>query len=456
MEISIIARKKLIIYFMAGKLFGTDGVRGRVGESPMTPDILVRLGFSAGRALCTAHDSPQVLIGKDTRLSGYMVESALEAGFAAAGVDVLLSGPLPTAAVSYLTQTLRLSAGVVISASHNPHNDNGVKFFGADGQKLSDEMQAQIERGMDAPTVFTGNPGRARRLDAAADRYIEFCKRAFPPRRTLRGLRILADCANGAAYHVAPPVLHELGAEVVPFAASPDGMNINVDCGVMHPAPAANAVLQNAADVAVILDGDGDRVFMADEKGEVYDGDALLFVIATDLHRRGETPKGVVGTSMSNAALELAVREMGADFFRAEVGDRNVLGALEKRGWQIGGEPSGHLVLRDLHNTGDGVIAALQILAIMCECGRPLSALLADYRPHPQYQKNVRVKDRERALNSDSARKKIAETKSRLGGGRIVVRPSGTEKIIRVMAEAEDGETARRAAEEIAEILAAA
>ena len=313
---------------MAGKLFGTDGVRGRVGESPMTPDILVRLGFSAGRALCTAHDSPQVLIGKDTRLSGYMVESALEAGFAAAGVDVLLSGPLPTAAVSYLTQTLRLSAGVVISASHNPHNDNGVKFFGADGQKLSDEMQAQIERGMDAPTVFTGNPGRARRLDAAADRYIEFCKRAFPPRRTLRGLRILADCANGAAYHVAPPVLHELGAEVVPFAASPDGMNINVDCGVMHPAPAANAVLQNAADVAVILDGDGDRVFMADEKGEVYDGDALLFVIATDLHRRGETPKGVVGTSMSNAALESAVREMGADFSRRS-GRPDVLGALE-------------------------------------------------------------------------------------------------------------------------------
>ena len=439
------------------KYFGTDGVRGRVGEPPMTPDILVRLGFAAGRALCAAHESPQVLVSKDTRLSGYMVESALEAGFAAAGVDVLLTGPLPTSAASYLTQTLRLSAGAVISASHNPHSDNGVKFFGADGQKLSDEMQARIESGMNAPTVFTGNPGRARRLDAAADRYIEFCKRAFPQRQTLRGLRILADCANGAAYHVAPPVLHELGAEVIPFAASPDGMNINVKCGVMQPQPAAKAAARCGADAAIILDGDGDRIFMADEKGKIYDGDALLFLIARDMHRRGKTPAGVVGTQMSNAALERAVCEMGAEFYRADVGDRNVLRALSEREWQIGGEPSGHLVLRDLHCTGDGIIAALQILAIMGESGRPLSALLSGFRPRPQYQKSVRVENREQALQSESARRQIAETESRLAdGGRIVVRPSGTEKIIRVMAEAEDIAAARQAAEEIADALAAA
>ncbi|MGI9298472.1 MAG: phosphoglucosamine mutase [Gammaproteobacteria bacterium] len=439
------------------KYFGTDGVRGRVGEPPMTPDILVRLGFAAGRVLCAARQSPQVLISKDTRLSGYMVESALEAGFAAAGVDVLLSGPLPTSGVSYLAQTLRLSAGVVISASHNPHNDNGVKFFGADGQKISGEMEAKIEAGMGAPTVFKGNPGRARRLDAAADRYIEFCKRAFPPHKTLRGLRILADCANGAAYHVAPPVLHELGAEVVPFAANPDGMNINVNCGVMNPLPAAKAARRCGADAAVILDGDGDRIFMADEHGRIHDGDALLFLIARDMHRRGKTPAGVVGTQMSNSSLERAVREMGAEFFRAAVGDRHILRALAEREWRIGGEPSGHLVLRDLHCTGDGIIAALQALAIMGESGRPLSALLADYRPLPQFHKSVQVANRARALNNDAAKRLIAETESRLAdGGRVVVRRSGTEKLIRVMVEAKDAGVARRAAEEIAAALAAA
>ncbi|MGI9305893.1 MAG: phosphoglucosamine mutase, partial [Gammaproteobacteria bacterium] len=437
----------------------TDGVRGRVGAPPMTPDVLVRLGFAAGRVLGAAQDSPQVLISKDTRLSGYMAESALEAGFAAAGADVLLSGPLPTSAVSYLTQTLRLSAGVVISASHNPHNDNGVKFFGADGQKISGKIEAQIEARMASrdSLSFTGNPGRARRLDAAADRYIEFCKRAFPPRKTLRGMRILADCANGAAYHVAPPVLHELGAEVVPFADAPDGMNINVNCGVMHPRPAARAAKACGADAAVILDGDADRVFMADETGKIHDGDALLYLLANDLRRRGCAPAGVAGTLMSNLALERALQKMRIPFFRADVGDRHVLRALEERGWGLGGEPSGHLVLRDLHCTGDGIIAALQALAAMCETQKPLSELLAGYAPFPQCQKNVRVQNRAQALESPAARRAAAAAKKYLGKrGRIVVRPSGTENLIRVMAEAEDGAAAKRAAGEIAAALSPA
>ena len=444
---------------MAQKLFGTDGVRGRAGKPPITPDVLVRLGFAAGRVLGAGHKPPQFLISKDTRLSGYMAESALEAGFAAAGADVLLSGPLPTSAVSYLTQTLRLSAGVVISASHNPHNDNGVKFFGADGLKISDELEAKIEARMEARSVlsFSGNPGRARRLDAAADRYIEFCKRAFPPAKTLRGMRILADCANGAAYHVAPPVLHELGADVIPFAAAPDGSNINVKCGASHPQPAARAAKKHGADAAVILDGDGDRVFMADENGKIYDGDALLYVIARDMRRKGRPAEGVAGTLMSNLSLERALAADGTPFFRADVGDRHVLRALQERGWRLGGEPSGHIVLRDLHCTGDGIIAALQVLAAACETQKPLSALFAGYVPCPQFHNNVAVKNRARALSAPAVRRKIEAVQTRLGGGgRIVVRPSGTEKLIRVMAESEDGGAAKRAADDIAAALAAA
>lgn len=443
---------------MNEKLFGTDGVRGRVGEPPMTPDVLVQLGFAAGRVLCASHDSPQVLISKDTRLSGYMVESALEAGFAAAGVDVLLSGPLPTSAVSYLTQTLRLAAGVVISASHNPHNDNGVKFFGADGHKLADAVEAKIETAMRerSALTFSGNPGKARRLDAAADRYIEFCKRAFPPRVSLRGLRLLVDCANGAAYHVAPPVFHELGAEVITFADRPDGMNINKECGVMCPQPAAQAVTQHKAHAGVILDGDADRVFLVDENGVIYDGDALLYLIAKWRHQQGAPPAGMVGTQMSNLALEQAMSKLDVPFYRAEVGDRYVLAALKERGWQIGGEPSGHLVLRDFHCTGDGIVAALQALAIMCASGRPLSALLADFHLCSQHQQSVQVPDREKALNAAAVQQTVREVREQLGGsGRIVVRASGTEKLIRVMAEAEDAAVAQQAAGRIAAALAA-
>ena len=441
--------------------FGTDGVRGRVGEPPMTPDILVRLGFVAGRVLAErASDAPpQVLISKDTRLSGYMVESALEAGFAAAGVNVLLSGPLPTSGVSYLTQTLRLDAGVVISGSHNPHNDNGVKFFGADGYKLSDDMEVRIADGMtdNKALRFSGSPGRAFRLDAAADRYIEFCKRAFPPKMTLRGMRILVDCANGAAYHVAPPVLHELGADVVEFACQPDGLNINVECGVMHPQAAAKSVVENGASIGVLLDGDGDRVFLADENGKIYDGDALLYLIAAWRLRQGKDLPGVVGTRMSNLSLELAVREWGAEFERAEVGDRHVLRALLARGWTLGGESSGHLVLRDLHCTGDGIIASLQALAIMCESEQPLSQLMADYHPLPQHQQSVRVADREAAIRDEKVTAAVAAAEQQLGErGRLVVRPSGTENVIRVMAESESAATAEMAARQVAEALQAA
>ena len=424
----------------------------------MTPDVLVRLGFAVGRTLSAKDESPQVLISKDTRLSGYMVESALEAGLSAAGAEVLLSGPLPTAAVSYLTQTLRLSAGAVISASHNPYNDNGVKFFGADGQKLSDEMEAEIESAMNEQTLsFEGNPGRARRLDAAADRYIEFCKRAFPPRMTLRGMRILVDCANGAAYHIAPPVLHELGADVIGYADTPDGMNINVDCGAMFPGPAAEETKAQGADAAVILDGDADRVFMADENGKIYDGDALLYLLAYDMHRRGQTLEGVVGTQMSNGALVHSLNEIGTDFYRADVGDRHVLRALTERQWKLGGEPSGHLVLRDLHCTGDGMIAALQVLAVMAEREMPLSALCADFHPLSQIQSNARVIDREKALNDSAVAEAIADARKSLGAeGRVIVRPSGTEKLIRVMAEGENDDIVRQAADNIVNALKAA
>ena len=443
---------------MTRQLFGTDGVRGRVGVPPLTPDVLVRLGFAAGRVLTGGVTVPQVLIGKDTRRSGYMVESALEAGFAAAGVDVLLSGPLPTSAVSYLTQTLRLSAGVVISASHNPHDDNGVKFFGADGRKLPDAVESEIEKNMIAAAImFDGEPGRARRLDDAAGRYVEFCKRAFPSQKSLRGLRVLVDCAHGAAYHVAPPVFHELGAEVKAVGDVPDGLNINVNCGVMAPSMAAAETVKCGADVGVILDGDADRVFLADEKGKIHNGDALLYLIARVEKLRGRPPPGIVGTSMSNLALEKSLLAMGVDFVRADVGDRYVLQMLDKRGWNIGGEPSGHIILRRLHSTGDGIIAALQVLAVMCETGQPLSALLADFCPYPQCLSNLNVINRHRVLTDAGVQKTLADLQAHLHGhGRIVVRPSGTEELIRVMVEAEDERTAQNTVEAMAQALSTA
>lgn len=422
------------------KYFGTDGVRGEVGTAPITPDFLVRLGYAAGQVL--AQEAPrEVLISKDTRLSGYMVESALEAGLAAAGVNVLLSGPLPTSAVSYLTPALRLSAGVVISASHNPHHDNGVKFFGRDGKKLPDAVERRIEEahGKCAVINFAGDPGRAQRLDSGAERYIEFCKRAFPAAMNLRGVRVVVDCANGAAYHVAPPVFHELGAEVFAIGNKPDGKNINVRCGAQVPRAAVAAVRAHKADIGIVLDGDADRVLLVDERGTLHDGDALLYLIAREQRRRGKKLPGVVGTILSNLALEHSLAEMGVEFYRAAVGDRYVNEAMEARSWPVGGEPSGHIVLRKHHHTGDGIIAGLQALCAMCATGEPLSQLLAGYRKFPQKSRNLAVSGHRNLLGKPHIKKALAAVQQEMVGDlRLVVRASGTEALIRVMVEGQD------------------
>lgn len=430
---------------MQRKFFGTDGIRGRVGEKPLTPDFLVRLGFAAGKML----GAGEVLVGKDTRRSCYMVESALEAGLSAAGADVLLSGPLPTSAVSYLTPALRLSAGIVISASHNPHTDNGVKFFDSRGGKLSDADEAKIERLLqNARDInFAGQPGRARHLKTAgADRYIEFCKRAFPITMNLRGLRLVADCANGAAYRIAPPVFHELGADVFAIGDKPDGENINVKCGALAPQAAQAEVLRAGADAGIVLDGDADRVLLVDEKGKLHNGDALLYLIARRARSRGKPLAGVVGTILSNLALEKSLAKMQTKFFRAEVGDRYVNEAMRERGWRAGGEASGHIILRDFHQTGDGIIAALQALRAMVEEGAPLSELFAEYAPLPQAAVNVAVKNKTAALQNAKVKKALKEARRELGGdARLIARPSGTENLIRLMAEGEDEKLLRAA-----------
>ena len=437
---------------MTGRVyFGTDGVRGRVGHSPMTPDFLVRLGYAAGKVLAVMPPR-EVLISKDTRRSGYMVESALEAGLAAAGVDVMLSGPLPTPAVAYLTQALRLSAGIIISASHNPHYDNGVKFFAGDGNKITDDAELEIEQRLadSAPLRFDGEPGRARRLAAADGRYIEFCKRALPAALDLRGLRIVVDCANGGAYRAAPAVLHELGAEVIAIGDKPNGININVGCGSLSPTAAAEKVRREGADVAVILDGDADRVLLADENGTIWNGDALLYLIVGNAVRHGATVAGVVGTTLTNLALEHRLREMGVGFFRAAVGDRHVSAALAQRDWRIGGEASGHIILRDFHNTGDGIIAALQALRAMRETGKPLSALFKGLHLLPQESRNVIVTDHRRALQQPAVMAAVAAAHDKLGDNmRLVVRPSGTEAMVRLMTEGDDITAMRAAMDDI-------
>jgi phosphoglucosamine mutase len=433
-------------------LFGTDGVRGRVGAPPMTPDVIVRLGYALGRSLAANDDAPTVLVGKDTRLSGYMVESALEAGLAAAGADVLLSGPLPTSAVAYLTQTLRLSAGVVISASHNPHSDNGIKIFGGDGAKLADREEAKIERTMARGALrFTRPPGRAKRLEDAGGRYIEFCKKAFPADLNLFGMKIVVDCAHGAAYHVAPPVFHELGAEVVPVGVSPDGMNINRNCGALSPQAARRAVLESGADLGVALDGDGDRVLMIDKNGALHDGDALLFILAS--HNK---PAGVAGTVMSNPGLEAALAKRKIAFARAAVGDRYVAAELKKRGWIIGGEPSGHLLLLDKHNTGDGIISALCVLSALAQTKTPLAAFANGWRRWAEESRAIKVADRKRAANAPATKRALAKARRKLGAsGRVILRPSGTEPLLRLTVQAESQSAARTAAVEISAALAA-
>lgn len=444
---------------MARQYFGTDGIRGEVGTSPITPDFVMRLGYAAGKVLAQAESSgtnrPTVLIGKDTRISGYMLEAALEAGFSAAGVDVMLAGPMPTPAVAYLTRALRLSAGVVISASHNPFQDNGIKFFSAQGNKLPDAVELAIEAALESPMscVSSDKLGKARRLDDARGRYIEFCKSTFPNELDLRGLKLVIDCAHGAAYHIAPDVFHELGAEVVAIGNQPNGFNINDGHGATQPATLAAAVQAHHADLGIALDGDADRLLMVDGSGRIFNGDELLYVMVKDRLANGGID-GAVGTLMTNMAVEAAFGEMGVGFARAKVGDRYVLELLQERGWEVGGEGSGHLLVLDKHTTGDGIISALQILSALRRGGATLSAITSELSLWPQTLLNVKIKagfDWQSNRDLLSARER-AEAELGLSG-RVLIRPSGTEPLLRVMVEARDAAMAQRLAENIASCI---
>ena len=446
---------------MTRKYFGTDGVRGRVGQSPITPDFVMRLGYSAGKVL-VAHgvdighlspgERPAVLIGKDTRISGYMLEAALEAGFSAAGVDVCLVGPMPTPAVAYLTRALRLQAGIVISASHNPYYDNGIKFFSAHGTKLDDAIETEIEAGIDAPLVCVPSAelGRARRIDDAAGRYIEFCKSTFPNDFDLRGMKIVVDCAHGAAYHIAPHVFHELGAEVVSIGAEPNGLNINKDVGATATHALSKAVLSHQADLGIALDGDADRVMMVDSAGNVYDGDQLLLALVRSRLRQGPVA-GVVGTLMTNLALEHALAGLKVPFVRAGVGDRYVLEKLRENDWLFGGENSGHILCLDRHSTGDGIVAALQVLSALCEEKVSLGELLGKLTLYPQILINVPLVKGFPWKDHPGIASVLQEVESSLQGeGRVLLRASGTEPLLRVMVEGRDSAKVNYAAEKLA------
>jgi phosphoglucosamine mutase len=443
------------------KYFGTDGIRGRVGEAPITPDFVMRLGWAAGKVLAKSPlpgVRPTVVIGKDTRISGYMLEAALEAGFAAAGVDVLLAGPVPTPAVAYLTRALRLSAGVVISASHNPFEDNGIKFFSEHGNKLADAVEAEIEAALALPMdcVASDKLGKARRLDDAAGRYIEFCKSTFPGAFDLHGMTIVVDCAHGAAYHIAPHVFHELGAEVIAIGNKPDGLNINKSCGATAPDALAQAVRDNKADIGIALDGDADRLIMVDAAGRVYNGDELLYVVVKDRLATAPVP-GVVGTLMTNMALEVAFRKMGVEFVRAKVGDRYILEQLQQRNWLLGGESSGHILCLDRHTTGDGIISALQILSGLKRSGQSLAEFTADISLYPQVLINVRIPLGFDWQNNSAMQVEQTAVERQLGDtGRVLIRPSGTEPLLRVMVEAPDGANAQSMAQRIADKVLAA
>src|SRR5690348_13675133 len=445
------------------RYFGTDGVRGRVGEAPITPDIVLKLGWAAGRTLAQADSArgerPAVLIGKDTRISGYLLEAALEAGLSAAGVDTYLCGPLPTPAIAYLTRALRLSAGIVISASHNPFDDNGIKFFSAGGAKLPDDVELAIEREMEEPLACAPSAelGKAFRVGDAPGRYIEFCKSTFPNELDLRGLRIVVDCANGAGYHVAPPVFHELGAEVIPIADAPNGTNINALVGATHPAHLVERVRAHGADFGIALDGDGDRLVMSDCDGRVYDGDQLLYVIARDYQRRGALAGGVVGTLMSNLGFEQALAHAGIALFRAKVGDRYVLEEMVVRGWYLGGENSGHMICLDKHTTGDATIAALAVLRALIEQKTTLAEAAAPVALFPQRLINVPVRRDWDWRANEAVRDAERSAVSSLGSaGRVLLRPSGTEPVLRVMVEARERALADRHAESLAHAIATA
>ena len=448
---------------MSRKYFGTDGVRGKVGEHPITPQFVMHLGYAAGKVLAKAghsrNERPAVLIGKDTRISGYMLESALEAGLIAAGVDVYLAGPVPTPAVAYLTRALRLQAGVVISASHNPFEDNGIKFFSGNGTKLPDEVEHAIEAALDEPMQTNASEalGKAKRIDDAVGRYIEFCKSTFPNEMDLRGMKIVVDCAHGATYHIARHVFHELGAEVVAIGVEPNGLNINDGYGATKPQALQKAVVEHKADIGVALDGDGDRLVMVDASGKLYDGDQLLYVIAKQHHAEGTMKGGVVGTLMTNLAFEHAMQHLGIPFMRAKVGDRYVMEMLQQQGWQLGGENSGHIICLDKHSTGDGIVSALQVLHALRMKKQTLAEAAGDLHMYPQVLINVKMAKKE-DLSSHAKVIHAVETAEVMldGKGRVLLRPSGTEPLLRVMVEGEDGAKVRLCAEKIAEAVRAA
>ena len=441
---------------MTKKYFGTDGIRGTVGQAPITPDFVMRLAHAVGRVLKQTEKHPVVLIGKDTRISGYMLESALESGFNSAGVDVVLLGPVPTPAVAYLTRAQRASLGVVISASHNPFDDNGIKFFSAKGAKLGDVWERSVEALVDEPPVWakSADLGKAKRLDNAAGRYIEFCKSTFSSDFTLKGMKIVVDAANGAAYQIAPKVFHELGADVIAIGCAPDGLNINKDVGATHPEALIEAVKLHRADYGIALDGDADRLQVVDATGRLYNGDELLYVMVSDRLARDEVVPGVVGTLMTNMAVELAFQKKNIQFVRSQVGDRYVLEALQEKSWLLGGEGSGHLLALDKHTTGDGLISALQVLQACVANHQSLAQLLSEVVLFPQVLVNVRVKPDQNWKNNQQLAASLKEVEEELiNKGRVLIRASGTEPLVRVMVEAQALEMAQRCAEKLADTL---
>jgi len=445
---------------MSKQYFGTDGIRGRVGESVITPEFVMKLGYAAGRVLAShehlpAGKRPTVLIGKDTRISGYMLEASLEAGLSAAGVDVLLTGPMPTPAVAYLTRALRAQAGIVISASHNPYYDNGIKFFSAQGTKLPDDIEHAIEAALAQPmqVMESAQLGKAKRVDDAAGRYVEFCKSTYPNHLDLRGLKIVLDCAHGATYHVAPPVFHELGADVIAIGNQPDGLNINEGVGSTHPQALQKAVVEHQADLGIAFDGDGDRVMMVDGAGNLLDGDQLLYIIAMGLYAKGKLKGGVAGTLMTNLALEHALQKHQIPFGRAKVGDRYVLELLQDKNWKLGGENSGHILTLDKHTSGDAIIAALQVLQSVRESGKTLQQLGADLTLYPQVLINVTTKQK-LDLNQEAVQTAVKQAETALNGeGRVLLRASGTEPKIRVMVEGLNQSLVQAQAEQIATVI---
>ncbi|MGB1666854.1 MAG: phosphoglucosamine mutase [Pseudohongiellaceae bacterium] len=440
------------------RYFGTDGIRGKVGQAPITPDFMLKLGWAAGKVFMQGGHRSKILIGKDTRISGYMFEAALEAGLTAAGVDINLTGPMPTPAIAYLTRTLRAQAGIVISASHNSFEDNGIKFFSDNGTKLPDEIELAIEAELSKAltTVAPKSLGKASRIDDARGRYIEFCKSTVGSRLTLSGLKVVVDCANGATYDIAPAVLSELGADVVSIGTNPNGLNINDKIGSTSPAALKEKVLEVGADLGVALDGDGDRSIMVDHQGNVVDGDEMLFVIACERRRRNIEFGGVVGTKMSNLGMELALAEREVPFARTAVGDRFVLQEMQQRGWQLGGESSGHIICHDITTTGDGIVSALQVLTAVVLTGKPLRELRGAMQKFPQTMINVRLGQDPDVSASQSVRDAVSGVEDKLQGrGRVLLRPSGTEPVLRVMVEGEDADLVARLARELADVVAA-